>query len=211
MPGAGKLCPVKRRLLVQTPVRRRVSALAAGVALAAVTAGCQVSSPLQTDEPYLPADGVAADVGQLAVRDLVLVGDGSGPAVVSGSVVNLGMQSMTVQFALVDASGGSSGGSEVELSPREQVDLSKKGLQLADVTGKPGSLVPMDITSSTGGTTTVKVPVLAARDYYAHLTPAAPATTSTPSETAMPTPPTETSTETSTETPTDTATTTAAS
>ena len=37
---------------------------------------------------------------------------------------------------------------------------------------KPGGLVPMSITSSTGGTTIVSVPVLPAADYYATVTPA---------------------------------------
>jgi hypothetical protein len=173
---------VKRRSLVQTPVRRRVSALAAGVALAAVTAGCQVNSPVQTDQPYIPADGVPADIGQLAVRDLVLVGDGKGQTVVSGSAINLGADQMTVRFVPQATEGSSTApsGSEVELGPREQVDLATKGLELSGVSSKPGTLVPVSITSSTGGTTVVQVPVLPATGYYSTVTPApTTATTST--------------------------------
>jgi hypothetical protein len=203
---------VKRRLLVQTPARRRVSALAAGIALAAVTAGCQVNSPVQTDVPYVPADGMPADIGQLAVRDLLLVGDGSGVAVVSGSAINLGSQPMTVQFTAGDATQGAStsGAAQVQLSPRQQLDLASKGLELSGVSGKPGTLVPVTITSSTGGTTMVQVPVMPPAGEYATLTPAPVAT---PTETATPTStetPTETPTETSTATPTSTETTTPA-
>ena len=94
---------MKRRFLALTPARRpstrRVVDVLAGVALAVVTTGCQVNSPVQTDAPYVPADGVPADVGDLAVRDLVLVGDGTGTAVVSGSAINLGDEAMTVQIA----------------------------------------------------------------------------------------------------------------
>ncbi|WP_076261793.1 hypothetical protein [Intrasporangium flavum] len=170
---------MKRRFLVQTPVRRRVSALAAGLALAAVTAGCQVNSPVQTDVAYVPADGVPADVGQLAVRNLVLVGDGTGQAVVTGSAINLGTDPMTVKFVPQAAQGATAApsGSEVPLGPREQVDLAGKGLQLSGVTAKPGTLVPVTITSSTGGTTVAQVPVLPPDGYYSTATPAPTGTT----------------------------------
>lgn len=179
---------MKRRFLVQTPVRRRVSALAAGVALAAVTAGCQVNSPQQTQVAYVPADGVPADVGQLAVRNLVLVGDGSGEVVITGSAINLGTDPMTVKFVPQAAQGATTApsGSEVPLGPREQVDLANKGLQLSGVSAKPGTLTPITITSSTGGTTVAQVPVLPPEQYYSTATPAA-APTST--GTASPAPP----------------------
>jgi hypothetical protein len=173
----------------------------AGVALAAVTTGCQVNSPVQTNVPYIPADGVPAEVGQLAVRNLVLVGDGTGTAVVSGSAINLGAEDMTVQIAPQadpNATGAQPTGSEVQLGPREQVDLTTKGLQLSSLTTKPGGIVPLTITSSTGGTTVVKVPMLPATGYYATVTPAA-APTSTPTSTA-----TGTATATATGTPTPT-------
>jgi hypothetical protein len=169
---------VNRRLPALTAARRpstrRVSTILAGVALAAVTTGCQVSNPVQTDNAYVPADGVPATVGQLAVRDLALVGDGTGTVVVSGSAINLGNDTMTVQIAPqagADAAAPPSG-SELELAPREQVNLTTKGLQLSDVKTKPGGLVPVVVTSSSGGTTVVKVPVLPAKGYYATVTPA---------------------------------------
>jgi hypothetical protein len=156
------------------PSTRRVSTVLAGVVLAVVTTGCQVNSPVQTNTPYVPADGVPANVGQLAVRDLLLVGDGNGTVVISGSAINLGEQDMTVQIAAQadpNATGAPSG-SEVRLGPREQVNLSTKGLQLTDVKTKPGGLAPVTITSDTGGTTVVKVPVLTASGHYATVTPA---------------------------------------
>jgi len=142
-----------------------------------VTAGCQANNPVQTNVPYQPADGVSADVGELAVRDLVLVGDGTGPAVVSGNAINTGTESMTVQIAAqpsatADPSAAPQGGSELQLGPREQVDLATKGLQLTGVTSKPGMLVPVSLSSSTGGTTIVSVPLLPAVDHYATVTPA---------------------------------------
>ncbi|GAB3871753.1 hypothetical protein [Terrabacter terrigena] len=169
---------MKRRFLAPAPARRpstrRVSTVLAGVALAAVTTGCQVNSPIQTNVEYVPADGVPANVGELALRDLALIGDGKGTVVVSGSAVNLGQQDMTVQIAAqADPNAATQPtGSEVRLGPREQVNLATKGLQLRSVTTKPGGIVPVTVTSSSGGTTVVKVPVLPATGYYATITPA---------------------------------------
>ena len=154
-------------------ITRQVSALVAGAAVVAVTAGCQVSSPVQTDVPYVPADGVPVDVGQLAIRDLLFVGDGSGSAVISGSAINLGEESMTVKIAPQAASGSSSApsSSQISLGPREQVNLSTKGLQVSELTAKPGTLVPVTVTSSTGGSAVASVPVLPPETYYSTLTP----------------------------------------
>ena len=81
---AGRLWPVNRRLPAAAPAHRpflrRALAVGAGLAVVGVTAGCQVNNPLTTNIKYAPADGVQADVGDLAIRDLVLVGDGSGPS-----------------------------------------------------------------------------------------------------------------------------------
>ena len=178
---AGRLSPVKRRLPATAPAHRpfvrRAIAVGAGLAVVGVTAGCQVNNPVTTDIQYSPADGVPANVGELAIRDLVLVGDGTGVVVIAGNAINKGTDAMTVQIAAqpnatADPSTSPQGGSELQLGPREQVDLATKGLQLADVTAKPGTIVPVSVTSSTGGTTVVSVPVLPAVDHYATVTPA---------------------------------------
>jgi hypothetical protein len=181
---------VKRRLPAAAPAHRpfvrRALAAGAGLLVVGVTAGCQVNNPVQTDVPYQPADGVAANVGELAVRGLVLIGDGTGPVVISGSATNKGTESMTVQIAAQPGAtadpSAPQGGSELQLGPREQVDLATKGLQLTGVTSKPGTLVPVSVTSSTGGTTIVSAPLLPAVDYYSTITPTA--TSSTPSPTS---------------------------
>jgi hypothetical protein len=161
---------VKRRLLPQSRARRAVAALITATALTATTAGCEVFSPTQTDVPYVPADGVQTDLGQVAVRDLVLVLTGTGGAMVSGGLVNGGSQSVTVQFTPQQETGSGSG-SEVQVGPAQHVNLAEKGLQLSGVTAKAGSLVPVSITSSAAGTTLLNVPVMQASGYYATVTP----------------------------------------
>lgn len=169
---------MKRRSLAPAPARcpstRRVSAVLAGVALAAVTAGCEVNSPLQTQVSYQPADGVNANVGKVALRDLSLIGDGNGTVVVNGSAFNDGQQDVTVQISpQADPNAATPPtGSELQLKPYEQVSLAERGLQLSQVSAKTGRLVPVKITSNTGGTTVVRVPVLPTTDYYSTVTPA---------------------------------------
>lgn len=171
-PPAGRLARVKRRLLPQTPVRRTLTALAAAAVVTVGTAGCQVFSPTATDYPYAPADGIQANVGDVAIRDLVLVVSGSGDAVVSGGLVNEGSQPVTVQFAPQQQGGSAGSGSEVRVQPYEQVDLSKQGLQLSGITAKAGALLPVSVTSNAAGTTLLNVPVVDSAGYYSTVTPA---------------------------------------
>lgn len=169
---------MKRRFLAPAPARRpsvrRAAAVLAGVALAAVTAGCELNSPLQTQASYQPADGVNTSVGNLDLRDLALIGDGTGAVVINGSAYNHGEQDVTVQIApQADPNAATPPtGSELQLKPFEQVALASKGLQLSQVSAKPGTMIPVKITSNTGGTAVVKVPVLAPTDYYSTVTPA---------------------------------------
>lgn len=168
---------MKRRILVQLPSRRSIAAAATAGALGVLTSACSIMSPQQTNAPYAPADGVQTTIGDLAIRDLVIVGDGSGPAMVSGAAINLGNDPIRVQFTAEQGpTGGGGGGSELELGAREQVVLGNQGLELTDFTAKPGTVVGVMITSSVGGSAVLQVPVLDSIGYYSTITPA-PAST----------------------------------
>lgn len=166
--GTARLSPVKRRILAQLPSRRIVAALASATALVALTSACETMSPAQTNVPYDAGNGVEATIDQLAIRGLVLVG-GSGPAIISGSAINLGSEPLTVQFSPEKSS---SAGSELELAPREQVDLATKGLEFKNLSTKPGGIANVMINSSVGGSAVVGVPVLPPDLFYSTITPA---------------------------------------
>lgn len=176
------------RVLRAVSPRRLAGATVSAAAVVGLTAGCMVLSPVQTNQPYVPADGLPANVGDVALRDLLLVGGAGGPAVISGSAINEGGENVQVQVQQQAADGTTSGGSEIALTPRAQIDLSSQGLVLSKVDAKPGALATLRITATPGGTTIVTVPVLAATDYYATVTPAptapAPAPAQTPTATA---------------------------
>lgn len=168
---AATLSSVKRRFPAQSSLRR-IAASVVAVSALTLTSGCAMFNPVETNRAYVPADGVPADIGKLALRDLVLVSDGEGTAVLSGSAINTGNDELTVQLTPQGQDGAAAGGSEIELGPREQVNLATKGLQFSGVEAKPGRLLPVAVQSSAGGTQIVRVPVLGATGPYATVTPA---------------------------------------
>ena len=172
---------MNRHLLASSRAGRVAAASLSGLAVTGLAAGCMVFSPVQTTVGYDPADGVATTVGAVALRDLSLVG-GGGQAVVSGSAINEGDSRITVQVAQQASDGSVAGGSELELGPREQVDLSARNLVLSGVAAKPGSVATLRVTATPGGTSVITVPVLAADRYLSTVTPTAPpsATTTAP-------------------------------
>ena len=81
------------------PVTRVLTGATISVAVLALS-GCQLESPIQTNVPYQPADGVAVDLGDVQVRDLVIVTDAKGGVgTLSGLVVNKSAEPVTVTFA----------------------------------------------------------------------------------------------------------------
>ncbi|HEU5143974.1 MAG TPA: hypothetical protein VFT81_02265 [Dermatophilaceae bacterium] len=163
---------MKRRYPAQSTLRRVAAAV---VAISALTlaGGCSITNPRETTGAYLPADGVAADIGTVALRDLVLISDGEDTAVLAGSALNTGDDKVTVQFSPQgESTAPAAEASDVELAAREQLVLSTKGLQFKNVTAKPGRLLPVTVRSSEGGTIMLRVPVLAATGAYSTITPA---------------------------------------
>ena len=175
---------MNRHLLASSRAGRVAAASLSGLAVAGLTAGCMVFSPVQTTVPYEPADGTATNIGAVALRDLSLVG-GGGQVVVSGSAINEGDARVTVEVAQQASDGSVAGGSKVELAPREQIDLAARNLVMSGVAAKPGAVVTLRITATPGGTTVITVPVLAADRYLSTVTPT-PTTpaTATPAPTA---------------------------
>ena len=189
------------------PTRARSAALVlAAPVLVGVLAGCGLS-PVQTSVAYDPSDGVSASVGDVQVRNLLVVGTtAEAPGVVSGVLLNDGTAAVTVTVA-----SGTSAPVPVDVPAGGSVQLGESGpdpastpvpgapgraaVQLSPVGQPAGGVVPVTLTSASGGTTTVQVPVLPATNEYATLTPSAappsgegPAPTATATESPAVTP-----------------------
>jgi hypothetical protein len=184
----GRLSSVTRRTLLaprsggrstspRPSLRRLLPVAVAGAALA--LSACQTQSPIQTDVPYVPADGVPVDLGAVQLRDLVVISNGKDKAgVLSASVSNNSGDARRISFALPQGQpvfAEAPAHSEQRLSDSTQV-------QLPSVPVNPGDVVTLSVQSPGAPSTVVVVPVLPAHGYYASLAPTNPpaAATSAP-------------------------------
>jgi hypothetical protein len=152
-----------------TPARaaRRLVPLAAAAAALGLS-GCQVTNPIQTDEPYVPADGVAVDLDQVQVRNLVVVAESKGgKGTVSGAVVNRSGEPATITFA---SEGGPSATFRVPAYEQKQISEDGK-VSLSSVGAEPGGVVTLQVSTSDSGSNIVDVPVLLPEGYYEELAP----------------------------------------
>ena len=175
----GRLPRVKRRCprLARIPLLKGTPAnpvlAAAALAGVVVLSGCQVMSPIQTNVPYQPADGVAVDLGEVQIRGLVVVSRAKGEVgTLSGMVVNQGASRVTITFAT-----GADGSSTSAVAPADsQTRLSGveggESVSLPAIAAAPGGIVKIVISTPTSGASEVSVPVLPPDGYYATITPA---------------------------------------
>ena len=106
--------------------RRPAAALAAVLVGSSIAlAACQTQSPVQTDVPYQPADGINVNLGTVDARGLVLVTAAKGAAgVVVGSLINNSRDPVTVTFLTPEqAQSSSANGPSVQLSGNQQMPI----------------------------------------------------------------------------------------
>lgn len=161
---------------------RKGLVLGAGLVAAGAIAlsGCQTQSPIQSQFPYQPADGVAVSLGDVQVRDLVVVaGAKDQPGALSGAVVNNGNADVTISFATADG-----GQAEAKVPAHDSLRLTDGATitSLPKVSASPGGLVEVEVSTPAGGAQTVKVPVLLPQGYYSSVTPSATPTSGATSE-----------------------------
>jgi hypothetical protein len=173
--------PLTPTTLILRP-RRVVAVLGTALAGAALTS-CAMFSPTQTNEPYIPADGVPANVGAIEARDLVVVAQSKGATgVLSGSILNSGSSATSVTFLTVaDSQGSSTNGTTIQLAPHQQQVIS--GVQFPNLPASPGAMTGIVLKTS-AGLLNVQVPVLLPTGYYSTVTATANPSSATITSTA---------------------------
>jgi hypothetical protein len=80
--------------------RRFFASLALAAAVVTGSAGCTLNAEIANLQPYDPSDGVSADVGDLALRNILLIKNDQGDANLVMTVVNNSGEdvSLNVQF-----------------------------------------------------------------------------------------------------------------
>ena len=136
-------------------------------------------SPIQTNGSYQPADGVAVDLGDVQIRDLVVVSSAKGEVgTLSGMVVNNGTGPVTITFAAgAPSAAGATGDSVSAVAPAgAQTRLSgvagTQPITLPSIPAAPGDIVKVTVSTPADGGSEVSVPVLLPDGYYATITPA---------------------------------------
>ncbi len=178
--ASGRLRTVKRRPLRHAKAvalkgisgARVLTGAAISVAVLALS-GCQLASPIQTNVPYQPADGVAVDLGDVQVRGLVIVTDAKGGVgTLSGLVVNNSAGPVTVTFAtgpgaLASARAIIPASTATRLSGVEGVTP----VTIPSIPASPGDMVSVVVSTPDAGAPVVSVPVLLPTGYYSSITP----------------------------------------
>ncbi|WP_129339061.1 hypothetical protein [Cellulomonas endophytica] len=122
-------------------------------------AGCTTTNPVTSNEIYDASDGVGANVGEARATNLLVVTAAEGaPGVLVGAVTNDGREDVELTVGLPGE-----GGEDFRLGAGETVFFGGSGedpVPLSSVGAAPGATVEVELSSPTGGSTTVPVPVL---------------------------------------------------
>lgn len=161
--------------------RALTSTAVAGVTILSLTA-CQWTSTIQTDRAYVPADGAQAQLGDVALRNvLVISGKAGGPATLVGYASNAGTADVKISV-----SAGADGTPVIVTVPASgTAQLSGSGstkTTLTKVAEAPGAITTLVISTPSGGSTSLAVPVLYPSSPYESLAPAGFTPTPTPKE-----------------------------
>jgi hypothetical protein len=132
--------------------------VAGGTAVLALS-GCQWTSPLTTQLKYDPSDGVGVEVGQVQLRNVLVVsGSKDGPGVLVAHGANTGEAAVTVALTVEGSQPVSltvPAGGAAQLSAPGSPPAALKAVPVA-----PGDLLDLRVSSASGGNVLVKVPVL---------------------------------------------------
>jgi hypothetical protein len=169
---------------------------AASVILASMvllsTAGCTFFAPQTTLKPYDPSDGVDAQVGNILVRNAILLSADGKTGSLLVSLLNNGNSGVNVKFQYDATDNGSAAkiNTDVLVEPGAATSFGGNGEQkflLDDINTTPGSLFPIFVQYGNQTGKEILVPVLnGALPQYANLLPTA--TPSPATAVATPTP-----------------------
>lgn len=164
---------------MKSPIQRRVAIAALLLAPALTACGFNV----QTDQVYQPAVGVNDRSGTVDVLNALIVSGTPGSGTFAGTLVN---KDATADDQLdgVIGSGVTAARHTVDIPAAGNARLAESGLiTLQGDAIEPGAFVELTLSFSSGQSTTVKVPVVAATGDYADvpLPKASPTGSSSPS------------------------------
>lgn len=179
-------------------VRARTLGAAVVLGAALTLSGCGFDA--QTLQTYTPAHGVNVDDGTVKVRNLLIVADGAGQGILSGSFVSQADDQLSaVSGTALNPDGSDAGpltvtGGPIALAPKSLTVLTAQAtpFRVSSPALKPGLLARLRLSFGSGVSTTITVPVLDSNDpIYGTVAPQlspsqTPAAAETPAATEAP-------------------------
>lgn len=163
------------------PGRPAVVTVAAAVGSALLLGGCSFTSRDVVLEPYAPADGVQTELGDVLVRNVLVVSEGAGSeGLLVAALANRGDEVATV---VVEVGGQVAGEVEVpvngtlQLGPTSTTGGTGAGARevgtvvVDQVEAAAGDVVEVRFSDATTGTVSLQAPVLLPSGYYEGFTP----------------------------------------
>jgi hypothetical protein len=162
-----------------TSARRRTAALLAAASAGLLLPGCSLWAPNTAIQPYAPADGVQTELGDVLVRNMLVVSEGDGGSgLLVGALVNRGEEDVTVEVQVsgttveVEVPAGASValGRSADRPDGEQSTILSETVQVEEVEAAAGGAVDLTVTDAVAGRAQLRVPVvLPEGDYDGYL------------------------------------------
>jgi hypothetical protein len=147
---------------------------------AAVLAGCAWTSPSTTQLPYEPSDGTGGAIGDLLLRNvLVVAAEEGGTGALVGVLVNRGPDELSVELTTLPEDGGDSFSETVEVPANSSLRLEEEEVLLESVDVPLGALLPLEARTDEGGVE-LQLPVLDPSGPYDGLLPTSESTAEDP-------------------------------
>lgn len=145
------------RFAASSRVQRASLVAAVGLGLLSVT-GCSYINQQTTTMQYSPSDGVRSDIGNIELRNMIVVSNGKDqPGRVIGAIFNTAATDSTVT---ISGAAGSQTQVQVKAKSSSYLTMDSNASVLSTVTGLPGTLENLKFTVQGGGSTELKVPVM---------------------------------------------------
>lgn len=138
--------------------------------------GCSFQAPNTAIQPYAPADGLQAELGDVLVRNMLVVSPGDGEAgLLIGALVNRGQEDTTVEVQVggttgeVDVPAGASValGLEQDRPDGELSTILSETFEVDEVEAAAGGAVDLRVSDPVFGSTQLRVPVVLPEGDYA--------------------------------------------
>jgi len=124
-------------------VRARATSTVLAALLAAGLSGCTLIAPQTNQRPYDPSDGVGTSVGDVEIRNALLISDDGETANLVVNMVNSGSENVTLLVSWESATGGAERNVYIPAGEAEGFGKSSNQIILNSIDTELGSLYPV--------------------------------------------------------------------